>query len=572
MKRNLEVPESIFSDVNYDHYIVQYQGNVLQDFSQTPDNYLTLINDRYAIISLPKNVELAIGAPEFPSIVYVKPTELYTLQQITPIEASQVGFLHLNLPLSLNGSGVNVAIIDTGIDYLSEEFMRDNGETRIEYIWDQTIPSNGKNSDQFIPYGSIYEKKDIQAAIQAAREGMSPYDIVPTVDEIGHGTNMAGIVGATGKNPELKGIAPNCDFVIVKLIQDFSYKTQFNVKVPIYNITTIFAALEFLYRYSLDTSKPMVILFPLGTNLGNHRGTGILEQYIESISQNSGIVMVVPTGNQRDVGCHTSGILSEPGELHIVEIDVSPEQNNLWMDIWVDSPNIMSVDIVSPSGENSGIIGALINNTEYYDYIFEKTSIKVNYYLPEEITGDELINVRFYDIQSGIWKLRLIANYVLKGNFNAWIPEEGLTVGGTHFSYADPFGTSTNPSNSPYVISVAAYNQNNNYLLNYSGAAFNDLRFNYVDIAAGGVNAITVAPNNKIATVNGTSVAAAVTAGACALLFEWGIIKLNDPYMYSQTIKTYIARGADKRLGDIYPNPQWGYGLLNILKMFQNMI
>lgn len=572
MNRNLEVPESIFSDVNYDHYIVQYQGDVLQDFSQTPDHYLTLINDRYAIISLPKNVELAIGAPEFPSIVYVKPTEFYTLQQITPIEASQVGFLQLELPLSLNGSGVNIAVIDTGIDYLSEEFMRNNGETRIECIWDQTIPSNGKNLDQFIPYGSIYEKKDIQAAIQASREGMSPYDIVPSVDEIGHGTNMAGIVGATGKNPELKGIAPNCDFVIVKLIQDFSYKTQFNVKVPIYNITTIFAALEFLYRYSLDTSKPMVILFPLGTNLGNHKGTGILEQYIESISQNSGIVMVVPTGNQRDKGCHTSGILSEPGELHIVEIDVSPEQNSLWMDIWVDSPNVMSVDIVSPSGENSGIISALINNTEYYNYIFEETSIKVNYYLPEEITGDELIRLRFYDIQSGIWKLRLIANSVLKGNFNAWIPEEGLTVGGTHFSYADPFGTSTNPSNSPYVISVAAYNQNNNYLLNYSGAAFNDLRFNYVDIAAGGVNAITVAPNNKIATANGTSVAAAVTAGACALLFEWGIIKLNDPYMYSQTMKTYIARGADKRLGDIYPNPQWGYGLLNILKMFQNMI
>jgi len=93
-----------------------------------------------------------------------------------------------------------------------------------------------------------------------------------------------------------------------------------------------------------------------------------------------------------------------------------------------------------------------------------------------------------------------------------------------------------------------------------------------VDTAAGGVNAITVAPNNQVATVNGTCVAAAVTAGAYAMLFEWGIVKLNNPYMYSQTVKTYIARGASKRLGDIYPNPQWGYGLLNILKMFQNMI
>lgn len=572
MKRNLDVPETIFSDINYDHYIVQYQGNVHQDFLQQPDHYLTIINDRYAIVSLPKNIEISVGDPNFPSIVYVKPAEMFTLQQVTPIEASQADFLHLDLPLNLNGNGVNVAILDTGIDYLSEEFMKANGETRIECIWDQTILTAGEILDESVPYGAVYRKEDIQAAIEASKHGLPPYNIVPTIDEIGHGTNMAGIIGGTGKNPKLKGVVPNCDFVVVKLIQDFSFKAQFNVKVPIYNITTIFAALEFLYRYTLSSSKPMVILFPLGTNLGNHKGNGILEQYIESISLRSGIVVVAPTGNQRDKGCHSSGILTEPGELHIVEIDVSPEQNSLWMDIWVDAPNIMSVDIVSPSGENSGVIGALTNSTEYYDYIFEKTSIKVNYYLPEEITGDELIRLRFYDIQSGIWKLRLYANSVLKGTFNAWIPEEGLTVGGTHFSYADPYGTSTNPSNSPYVITVGAYNQNNNYLLNYSGAAFNDLRFNYVDIAAGGVNAITVAPNNQIATVNGTCVAAAVTAGACAMLFEWGIIRQNDTYMYSQTIKAYIARGAGKRLGDIYPNPQWGYGLLNILQMFQHMI
>ncbi len=96
---------------------------------------------------------------------------------------------------------------------------------------------------------------------------------------------MSGIIDATGKNPQLKGVVPNCDFVVIKLIEDSSYKSQFNVKVPIYNITTIFTALEFLYRYTLNTSKPMVILFPLGTNLGNHKGNGILEQYIESISQ-----------------------------------------------------------------------------------------------------------------------------------------------------------------------------------------------------------------------------------------------------------------------------------------------
>ena len=124
---------------------------------------------------------------------------------------------------------------------------------------------------------------------------------------------------------------------------------------------------------------------------------------------------------------------------------------------------------------------------------------------------------------------------------------------------SDPYGTITNPGTSDYIITVAAYNQNNNNIVNYSGMAFLDDYIDRIDVAAGGVNALTVAPNNKTAIVNGTSVSAAVVAGACAMLFQWGIVDGNDPYIYSQTIKAYLARGTIKRSGDIYPNPQWGY-------------
>ena len=73
-----------------------------------------------------------------------------------------------------------------------------------------------------------------------------------------------------------------------------------DVEVPVFNITAIFAALQFLYEYALTNYKPMVIYFPLGSNLGNHKGNGILEQFIESISSSSGIVVVTGTGNQRN--------------------------------------------------------------------------------------------------------------------------------------------------------------------------------------------------------------------------------------------------------------------------------
>ena len=45
-----------------------------------------------------------------------------------------------------------------------------------------------------------------------------------------------------------------------------------------------------------------------------------------------------------------------------MELDVSPEQKDLWVEIWIDLPNIMSLDIVSPSGENTGIIPVIINS------------------------------------------------------------------------------------------------------------------------------------------------------------------------------------------------------------------
>ena len=57
----------------------------------------------------------------------------------------KAGFLQLELPLNLTGKGVNVAIIDSGIDYLNDEFMKNNGETKIECIWDQTTISNEKD-------------------------------------------------------------------------------------------------------------------------------------------------------------------------------------------------------------------------------------------------------------------------------------------------------------------------------------------------------------------------------------------------------------------------------------------
>ncbi|WP_297429248.1 S8 family peptidase [Clostridium sp.] len=578
MKKNIEA-EKVFNDINYDNYIVQYQGDIVSEISRVPNYYVTLINNRYAIVSVPKNVEINMGGePIIQSIVYVVPAEFYTLQQISPVSASQADFVQEGSPLNLTGKGVNVAIIDSGIDYLSDEFMDVNGETRIESIWDQTLRTTVQKPNDPVPFGMVYSRNQINDAIRSFKAGKSPYDIVPTRDEIGHGTNMAGIIGATGKNPNLRGVAPDCTFVVVKLIRDFSYEIQFpETTVPVYNLTAILIALQYLYEYKEANNKPMVIYFPLGSTLGNHRGEGTIDDFMNTILISEGIVIVTGTGNQRDVGGHASGTLGKISGVQatgagIIELEASPEQKNLWgVQIWSHLPNIMTLEVVSPSGETTGTIPVIINYTNNHTFIFEKTNIKVNYYLPEETTGDELIRIRFYNLQPGIWRLRLNANFILDGRYDAWLPQRGLTVGNTRFSYPDPFGTITKPGNSIYIVTAAAYNQNNNNVVDYSGMAFLESYVDIIDVAAGGVNALAVAPNNRTAIVNGTSVSAAVVAGVCAMLFQWGIVDGHEPNMFAQTIKAYLAKGAIARSGDIIPNPYWGYGILNVPKIFQNM-
>lgn len=81
----------------------------------------------------------------------------------------------------------------------------------------------------------------------------------------------------------------------IKLIEDISYKQIFRATVPVFNIVVLFAALEFLYEYSLRSESPLVIYIPLGSNLGNHNGNSILDQFIDFISINADIIIVTVT-------------------------------------------------------------------------------------------------------------------------------------------------------------------------------------------------------------------------------------------------------------------------------------
>ena len=94
-----------------------------------------------------------------------------------------------------------IAVIDSGIDYLNPIF-RNGDVSRIAYIWDQTIPGN---EDEQVPYGKVFTGEEINQALLSE----NPQEIVPSLDENGHGTAMAGLAAGNFVPTEnFSGAAP----------------------------------------------------------------------------------------------------------------------------------------------------------------------------------------------------------------------------------------------------------------------------------------------------------------------------------------------------------------------------
>lgn len=564
----MKQPKEVYNDPNYKHSIFQFDTDFNDKDSNASGIYITKLNENYGIISYLRNLNIAEEIKEMKFISYLIPQALYTLQDISPIEAANIPSLQLELPLSLTGKGVLIGTIDSGIDYTNLAFVDESGNTRIDVIYDQ-------NADEVegsqLSFGRTYSKEEINEALKVKRNGGDPYSIVPSTDEINHGTSMAALIGGRFKSEQLRSVAPDCTFAVVKLKEDVSTEKNFNATKPIYNIIAILAALDFLYKYAIRLNIPIVIYLPLGSNFGNHSSNGLLEEFIDEISLNNGIVVVTGAGNEGDVQGHTSGVVNKKKGYKDIQLYVSKEQRNLRLEIWVAKPNLMNLSIISPSGQNTGIIPGSINEVQNYKFIFENTEVVVYYYVAEQFTGNELILVELINLQPGTWIFRLKGEELLDGVYNAWIPVRGVTIGDTRFISPDPYGTMTTPGASAYIITAANYNQNNNNIVNSSGMAFLENVVDMVDVAAGGIRALTIDNLGKEVQVSGTSVSAAVVAGACALLLQWGIIDGNDKSMYAKKIKTYLTTGTEKRPGDIYPNAEWGYGVLDMVGVFRNM-
>ena len=237
--------------------------------------------------------------------------------------------------------------------------------------------------------------------------------------------------------------------------------------------------------------------------------------------------------------------------------------------VWIQKPDIMSLNIIDPSGEEMGYFAPKIYSTYEKNFYLLNTNLKVTSYNPENFTGHQVFLVVFTDIKSGVWKLNLRGEYITNGRFDIWLPDKTLLPEGTKFLNSNPDTTLTIPSTAKRVTTVAYYNSINDAIVTSSGKGFDSNQTINPDLAADGINILTTSGNdNKIVPVSGSSAATAIVVGAICLLIQWQINNLKDEGVYSVKLRSFLIYGARRDKNYEYPNKDIGYGKLDLLGSF----
>jgi subtilisin family serine protease len=543
-------------------FIIDYSGNEAI-FASFPNATFQIMNLRYAVAYMPAS-ELTVNT--ISEFGYSIIPSYFGLTSTRSLEASGVNRVRRVPTLNLRGQGTIVAIIDTGIDYMNPIFQNADGTTRIISIWDQSIDS--PNFPQGFWYGTQYSAEEINRALQSE----NPLEIVPSRDEIGHGTILAG-VAAGGEVPDqnFSGVAPDSEIIVVKLKQIKEILRNFYVVppgVPCYQENDVMWAIQYVVDMARRQGKPVSICLGIGNSLGSHTGRGNLGNLLTVGGNFPGVVFNIAAGNEGTARRHFFAEIDPTIGYSTMELNVGDNELGFIMELWGRIPSIYSVDILSPTGEYVPRITPTLRVSREISFVFEQTQITLDYQLVEGTTGEQVIVFRFRKPTAGIWRFQVYGRGDLRGAFHVWLPISGFISDNTYFTQSNPYTTITVPGNVQEPITVTAYNPDNNNLYTNASRGYTSTNIIKPELAAPGVNIMAPTLDRGFTMVTGTSIAAAHTTGIAAMVLEWGIVRGNYLGIDTPEVKKLLIRGARRNPNLTYPNQDWGYGILDIYNLF----
>lgn len=507
------------------------------------------------------------------------------------------------LPSAFTGKEVIIGYVDQGLDYTHPDFIDANGQTRVLYYWDHTLPFDAVRTPQPYNYGQLWYASDIQAAACGSNE-----------EATAHGTSVAGAGSADGSaNGKNKGVAPDSKIIIVE--------TNFNL--PNWTLT-IADACDFIFDKADSLGLPAVVNLSLGSYLGSHDGNDpasiLMEQLLD---EQPGRIIVCAAGNSGTWGkYHAHGEVD--ADTSFVWFDNNPSgqlgPNTIYFDLWSDVADAnwsYALAANLPSGTyderaetmyRTATAGA--GSGPIYDTLYNGGNrIATIELYPEIVGGNYHLEVFFSAVDSTTYK------YAFKttgsGNYDLWsgaiiglnnivqvIPTAAQYPPIIHYQGPDTLMTIVSSWNcSEKVVSVGNLrnrlghmDRNNNYyqpaptylsavgqLSQNSSKGPNRHGLIKPDISACGDVSLSAGPTwllsnaayNSLIDVDGwhvrnggTSMASPVVAGIAALYLE----KCYQG-TYTSFINALHATGMTDAFTGVTPNNAYGYGKADALEV-----
>lgn len=506
------------------------------------------------------------------------------------------------LPRAFQGTGVLLGMIDDGIEWRHPDFIKADGTTRLQGIWDQKmlIPTY---RPALYGYGAAWTKPQIDNGQCLHRPG-------------DHGSHVMGTAAGNARaNGKYLGLAPKTDLACVA------------IDLENYFLGGFVDGVHYLFELARQRNQPCAINSSVGSYGSGHDGKDLYAQMVtQLIATRPGQTLVQAAGNARQFDFHVG--VDQQQDTVWVPFKYHNQTQQTHFTLYGDTADLtqlrFSLTLLShgstqPTARTRTFqlrqlmptMGGLSHTSEVLFYDVQGQAVTLELYLDQYADAYALeVQVRSTS-NLGVWRLETMGT----GQYDIWShpvllhTSEILSYQGGHYQRPDNqqsivgYWTCVDP-----VVVVGAY-QNRTYMVNYTQDTFDVSTAGYpvpgiaafssvgptrtgllkpdLNAPGGQVMSATTLSNLRFQRTlsssnrldaggwhwlnRGTSMSAPMVTGALALFLEcqpqataWQL--LGALHRSTRLDATVLSPQAT------LPNVHWGYGKLDVTALVERCV
>lgn len=538
---------------DYETYFVEYYGDIKSEVEKLDYAFLYEELPIYYVVLIEEG-RIKDFLRDIPGIVSIQQNYIYELSQI---EKKDYRFEDkcVNLNSHYNGGGVTVGVIGGGINYLDKEFIQEDGKSRIKVIWDQTIDCENQK-DNF--YGRVYDRRDIEEAIELYRECNTPHKNFEHLDGEGYGTIICKAIGGSRYNS-----VNQCDFAIVKLKRAEVITRNMNcIKFRngnLYETYDVVKALQYLAEVNKVIKGPMVVYLPVESNSGGRNGNSVLERYITYFSNiNNDFFVIVNNGNEGDGYRHSEGEIRSDTVLNVPIVvgnetrdDKDETRYDFQVSLWTNIHDKLIFKVMSPLREETSECN-ISNFFEVLNFDFNGGNVETMSMPPSLKTNEREIIIKIRNAVQGTWIINLEGREVIYGEYDMWLPKKALTNYNVNFRHPCEGRTLTTPATAVKALTSMCYSQYEGGIRILSGKPCEDMKKRTQESMVVDNRGLLIEDEHGILKIDGVAVSGCILCWMVILILQWAVIDGHNPNIDLKGIKLLLARVSTRHLNNCY--------------------